>query len=478
MNSPSRENCVLPGWLQGWEQFWFKPADPSVLGLIRISCGLIVVYTLIAYSFQLQELMGENAWHELSMRMEYVRERPILATPLNGYTEGKAPSPSNPFEKEYLERYLSTWSDWPPGPYPTTEAEAEYLHKFRYEFGYDLRINGITPSLRKADQEYAARYATKWNTPPRRYVENKEEELAVDRYISRHNRDPHDLYAKGAPIFSLWFHVLDPQAMAIVHGLIIFVGVLFTIGFGTRFTSALLWFGSLSYIHRSQSVLFGVDTMMNILLLYLTISPCGAAYSVDRLIRKWWVDAKPGIVLGWHRLCRMAPPVALTPATPVPETPEPSVTANVAIRLLQIHVCIIYGMAGLSKLLGPAWWNGTALWMTVASYEFAPMQYEFYVSLLTFLGRFQILQELFLTGGGLFTLAFEIGYPFLIWRPRLRWAFLAGAILLHAGIGVFMGLKTFSLIMLVMNMVFLRPAEVTWLMERFSRPLALLRRTA
>jgi hypothetical protein len=68
-----------------------------------------------------------------------------------------------------------------------------------------------------------------------------------------------------------------------------------------------------------------------------------------------------------------------------------------------------------------------------------------------------------MTFSGIFTLIFEIGYAFLIWRPRLRWYFLASAILLHGGIGLFLGLKTFSFIMLSMNMAFLRKEEVYWL---------------
>ncbi len=73
-----------------------------------------------------------------------------------------------------------------------------------------------------------------------------------------------------------------------------------------------------------------------------------------------------------------------------------------------------------------------------------------------------------MTVGGLFTLCFEIGYPFLIWRPKLRWVFLGGAILLHGLIGLFMGLKTFSLVMLVMNMAFLRKEEALWFLGWFT----------
>ena len=56
------------------------------------------------------------------------------------------------------------------------------------------------------------------------------------------------------------------------------------------------------------------------------------------------------------------------------EQPVKSVSANFALRLLQIHVCIIYAAAGLSKLPGAKWWDGTAIWYTIANFEFAPMQ--------------------------------------------------------------------------------------------------------
>ena len=112
--------------------------------------------------------------------------------------------------------------------------------------------------------------------------------------------------------------------------------------------------------------------MMTILLLYLMISPCGAYLSVDRAIRRWWSQAKPGVLQAWFRFWNKPVPDAadIAPA-PFSEIPAPSICANVAIRCLQIHVCIIYTASGLSKLLGPAWWNGTAIWGTIANYEFA-----------------------------------------------------------------------------------------------------------
>ena len=67
---------------------------------------------------------------------------------------------------------------------------------------------------------------------------------------------------------------------------------------------------------------------------------------------------------------------------------------------------------------------------------------------------------------------FEIGFAFLVWRPRTRWVMIGMAVILHGLIGLFMGLKTFSMIMLVMNMAFLRPEEAHWLLGWIYRPAA------
>src|SRR5205823_3217939 len=74
-----------------------------------------------------------------------------------------------------------------------------------------------------------------------------------------------------------------------------------------------------------------------------------------------------------------------------------------------------------------------------------------------------------MTTAGLFTLFFEIGYAFLIWRPSTRWLILGMAITLHGFIGVFMGLKTFSLMMLTMNLAFVPPETVRWFVGRVTR---------
>ena len=455
MSSPSPETYVLPRWMRSWEQFWFTPADPSVLALMRIACGMVVVYTLFVYSFQLQETMGEHAWHDLLLRMDIVHDRPVRVAPLSGSESAPLSPPADEFQKQYLFAYRQKWGQAPPPPYPRNFEEVHYLEMFRATYGVDLRALGLQLPSTESEKEYLQKYmaiSTELKKlgdespylPPPAYPKNEKEAQQIDEYRVREGIDPRLLYDRGMHIFSLWFHVTDPTVMAIVHGLIVFVAVLFTVGFCTRITSALTWFGSLSYIHRNPTMLFGVDTMMTIMLLYLMIGPSGAVFSVDQWLRRWWKGEQ---------------------ASPAP--PEPSISANIAIRLLQVHLGIIYLVAGLAKLQGPSWWNGTAVWGTIANYEFAPMQYDFYLALLRYLGDHQLLLSVVLTGGGLFTLVFEIAYLFLIWRPRLRWVFLGSAIVLHGFIGMFMGLRTFALLMLVMNMSFLRKEEVYWMVSWF-----------
>lgn len=375
-----------------WSRFWFLPGDPTVLGAIRILTGLLTFYTLLLYCFDLQEMMGENAWLDLKLRQEQYHDAPVPAYYLSWNEYGTFPAPRNEEEKRYFDEYMVKWGNMPPGPYPKSAKEIQEIDAYRAQWGIDPRM----------------------------------------------------VVTRGRPIWSVWFHVIDPFWMSVVHGGILTCAFLFLIGFGTRITSVLTWFGALCYIHRDPAVLFGVDTMMTVLLMYLMVGPSGAALSVDR-----WLQ------------CRRARRLGL------PEPPlTPSVSATFALRLIQIHLCIIYFSAGLAKLQGAAWWQCTAPWATMANYEYAPMQLGLYVDFLRFLAKYRWLYELTMTTGSIMTLAFEIGYPFVIWQPRLRAVWLWIALILHLGIGMCMGLRTFSLMMLAFNLAFVSPETVRRVIQR------------
>jgi hypothetical protein len=252
------------------------------------------------------------------------------------------------------------------------------------------------------------------------------------------------IVGRGHLFWSIFYHMHNPAWIYAAHFGIVAVMILFTVGLWTRVTSVLTWVGAMCYLQRAPTLLFGMDTMMNILLIYLMIGPSGAAVSVDSWLRRRRERAEG---LG----DRPSPPLA---------------TATVAIRLLQVNFCFIYMGSGTSKLLGPAWWNGTAIWGTVANSYFAPLDQAWYLGTLRFLASHRVLWEVSMTAGCAFTLFTEIGLPFLIWNRKWRWWMISAAVLLHAGIGLTMGLVTFSLCMLCMVMSFFPPEAVRELLSR------------
>jgi hypothetical protein len=133
--------------------------------------------------------------------------------------------------------------------------------------------------------------------------------------------------------------------------------------------------------------------------------------------------------------------------------------ANISLRLIQVHMCIVYLFAGLGKLQGETWWNGQAIWGAVANNEYQTLD-------LTWLAAHMGLVNL-ITYGALF---WEVSYPFLIWPKLTRPIWLAMAVAVHAGIGLAMGMITFGLIMIFGNMAFLDSASVRrWIAGRAAQ---------
>src|SRR5205823_10233834 len=144
---------------------------------------------------------------------------------------------------------------------------------------------------------------------------------------------------------SLWYYVQSPAAVVCLHAVFLLAIVCFTLGLCSRTMSVLVWVGHLNHLHRAFVTAYGVDVVLAMLTFYLLFAPTGAALSLDRLWQRW-------------RAARRALPAG---RPPVVEPPRPSWTANLVIRLIQVHMCLIYLCAGLSKLQGARWWDGTAV---------------------------------------------------------------------------------------------------------------------
>lgn len=121
-----------------------------------------------------------------------------------------------------------------------------------------------------------------------------------------------------------------------------------------------------------------------------------------------------------------------------------STWATPSLRVLQLHLCLLYFFGGLDKALGPTWRDGEALWKALQQPDF--------------LGAFRpdiafaAHYPLFVAILGCGVMLLELTYPVFIWlRPTQR-LWLWGIVAMHVGIAVFMGLYHFSALMVLFNL--------------------------
>lgn len=205
------------------------------------------------------------------------------------------------------------------------------------------------------------------------------------------------------------------------HGLALATFALLMLGLWTRFAAVVAFVFAVSYAHRTPGALFGLDQINSLLSLYLIVGPSGSRFSID----------------AWRaRRARRA-------------VATPSITANMAIRLIQCHLCVIYAVAGLSKLQSAAWWNGSAVWGAIANQEYQTLD-------VTWLAHWPLIVSA-LTHA---TVVFEVSYCVLIWNRWTRPLVLFAATCLHLGIVFVLGMPTFGLAMLIANVAFVSPSFV------------------
>lgn len=241
---------------------------------------------------------------------------------------------------------------------------------------------------------------------------------------------------RGAPPWSWFWHVSSPGALWWLHAATLLVMAMFALGLFSRVTALLSWLCAVAYAHRVPGALFGLDQINAMLSMYLMLGPCGAAWSVDRLITRW-------------RAGRPLPPAAA------------STGANFSVRLIQVHMCVIYFFAGISKLQGQSWWAGIALWGAIANLEYQTLD-------LTWMCHTPWLVALLTQA----IVWWELFFCVLVWHRMLRPLVLAFAVALHLGIALGMGMMTFGLVMLIGCASFLPPGLVRRVMMGESSPLA------
>jgi hypothetical protein len=208
--------------------------------------------------------------------------------------------------------------------------------------------------------------------------------------------------------------------VAVVRGVFLaYVGSLacLLLGWHTRPAALLAWLTHAALKASSNASIYGVDEFAHIALFYCVWMPVGHALSLDRLAGR--------------------------------VSDAPSAAARLSLRVLQLHLCVVYVSSGIHKALGEQWWDGEAIWRSLTRPDFA--QFD-----MSWLAEVPWLAALACWG----TLLVEIGYPLLVWPRRWRAAGALAAVGLHVGIAVGLGLVSFAAVMIVLNVAaFLVRAE-------------------
>ncbi|MFE0473270.1 HTTM domain-containing protein [Streptomyces sp. NPDC058947] len=257
-----------------------------------------------------------------------------------------------------------------------------------------------------------------------------------------------------------WISVLvlsDSRAfLELCYGLALVTSALFVLGWRTRVMSVLFAVVVTSFHARAIFMTDGGDNLILLMALYLVLTACG---------RRWSLDARR----------RGARPV------PADRAPRPSVgpvtrqlleardllvtvVHNCGMFLIAAQVCLLYGSAGLYKVQGSTWGDGTALHYALNLELFRPWPV---------LSDFIAEHALVIAVAGYLTVLLQVAFPFVLFG-RLKYPVLTLLLGMHIGIAVLMGLPLFSGAMIVADAVFL-PDRFYTLLPRLGR--RVLRRT-
>lgn len=202
-----------------------------------------------------------------------------------------------------------------------------------------------------------------------------------------------------------------------------------TIGFCTRYSAAFLALALISFHHHNVFNLNSGDTFQRLASIFLSFSPAGEALSVDVLLRR-----RRGEATGYQLYSPWAQ------------------------RMIQVQVAIIYCHSFLSKIVGPEWLDGTAVYYATRIDEMIRFPMTF---LYDNLWVCKILTW--------YTLLVEFSMWTLVWVRKFRYYVLASAVMLHLGIDATFNLPIFEWTMIVSFITFVEPEDLLRVLEALKK---------
>jgi hypothetical protein len=238
------------------------------------------------------------------------------------------------------------------------------------------------------------------------------------------------------------FPELPASFAAALYGIMIFALICGVFGFRTRLAFAI---GTPLYMYFN--LLDAVSTMTKYsviashILLILTVSNCGAVWSIDAILRR----RKEG------EAATAVPP--MSPVWPA--------------RLIQLLFCFVYFGAAITKIQTKAFFSGEQMryWM-LSNWNYSNP-----------IGEEMAMWTPLLLASGYITVVWEITFAFLAWRPVGRFFALGIGILFHFMTCITLGLYVFPLICLSGYLSFLMEEDIVAIrrfLHRLHVPTSLL----
>ncbi|WP_329439315.1 HTTM domain-containing protein [Streptomyces sp. NBC_01426] len=238
-----------------------------------------------------------------------------------------------------------------------------------------------------------------------------------------------------------WSSVLalsDSRAyFELCYVLALLASTLFMLGWRTRAVSVLFAVVVTSFHARSIFMTDGGDNLILLMAVYLAFTACGRRWSLDarrkrlKAARADGADGRPK-------------PLFLLQLGEVRSTAA-TVVHNCALFVMAAEVCFLYGSAGLYKVQGGSWGNGTALHYVLNLELFQPWPA---------LSHFADEHTILIAIATYTTVLLQVAFPFVLFG-RLKYPVLVLLLGMHIGIAVIMGLPLFSGAMIVADAVFL-----------------------
>jgi hypothetical protein len=193
------------------------------------------------------------------------------------------------------------------------------------------------------------------------------------------------------------------------------------VGFCTPIAALFTWLAILSIRSRNLTMTDGTEFVLQFALMYLSFTDSGQVLSVDRQLKlrdKIWKKVLPVLSRAFWPL-----------------------------RMIQLHVLIIYFVAGASKSLGTQFWDGSFLSIALMNKNYARWDLGFLHASSFCILLSKIISWLIPIG--------EFLLPFLLLNRRtVKFAVFAG-VLFHLAILIFLKLSYFPVVMVACYLTFL-----------------------